>query len=406
MAALVDAPQAPFFVARILVLANTTWNLVNFRSGLIRALVEDGHEVLACAPADRWVPALQALGCRHCPVPLDQQGTHPWHDALLLGRLLRLMWRERPHVLLGFTVKPNVYGSIAARACNLMGRQVAVINNVAGLGATFIQPSWVTWVVKYLYRLALRRSSTVFFQNADDRDLFLRHALAVQDQCVLLPGSGVDLQHYSPAPPTTATAPNGDGLFRFLMVSRLLWDKGLGELVEAAHLVRRARPQVRVQVLGFLDVENPSAVSREQIQQWQGEGHIEYLGCSDDPRAALVQADCVVLPSYREGTPRSMLEAAAMAKPLITTDVPGCRRVVDHGVNGWLCRMRDAQDLADKMLAMVDLPAPTRAAMGQASRLKVEREFDEQRVLEQYRSAIGLALGRLNNTALVQQPRN
>ncbi|NBQ92205.1 MAG: glycosyltransferase family 1 protein, partial [Betaproteobacteria bacterium] len=251
------ATHAPALVARILILANTTWNLVNFRSGLIRALVADGHEVLACAPADGWVPALQALGCRHCPVLLDQQGTHPWRDALLLARLARLMWRERPQVLLGFTVKPNVYGSIAARWCGLLGRPVAVINNVAGLGATFIQPSWVTWVVKRLYRLALRRSSTVFFQNTDDRDLFLRHALTVPSQCALLPGSGVDLQRYSPA---AQSAPNGDGLFRFLMVSRLLWDKGVGELVEAARLLRQARPQVRVQVLGFLDVQNPSAV--------------------------------------------------------------------------------------------------------------------------------------------------
>jgi glycosyltransferase involved in cell wall biosynthesis len=392
----------PAFVARILIFANTTWNLVNFRSGLIRALVADGHEVLACAPTDGWVPALEALGCRHCPVPMDQQGTHPWRDALLLGRLLRLMWRERPQLLLGFTVKPNVYGSIAARWCSLMGHRVAVINNVAGLGATFIQPSWVTWVVKRLYRLALRGSSTVFFQNTDDRELFLRHALAMHSQCALLPGSGVDLQRYSPA---ALPVPKEDGLFRFLMVSRLLWDKGMGELVEAARLLRQARPQVRVQVLGFLDVQNPSAVDRLQVLQWQADGLIEYLGSSDDPRAALAQADCVVLPSYREGTPRSMLEAAAMAKPLITTDVPGCRRVVDDGVNGWLCRARDAQDLAAKMQAMVDLPAPARAAMGQAGRLKMEREFDERRVLEQYRSAISAALGQPHAAALAQEPR-
>lgn len=378
-------------VARLLIIANTTWNLVNFRSGLIQALLSDGHEVIACAPADESVKKLKALGCRYIALPMDQQGTHPLRDAQLVIRLVRLLRRERPDVLLGYTVKPNVYGGIAARLARSGGYRLAVIHNIAGLGATFIQRNWVTRVVTVLYRLALQRSSTVFFQNEDDRDLFVKRAWAPEDRVALLPGSGVNLERYAPSPsehPHPSTAPS----FRFLMVSRLLWDKGIGELVEAARAVRRQQPQVQVQILGFLDVQNPSAVSRAQVQAWEAEGVIVYLGHSEDPRPHMAQSDCVVLPSYREGTPRSLLEAAAMGKPLITTDVPGCRRVVDHGVNGLLCEVRHAQDLAAKMLQMVNLDAARRAAMGRAGRLKMEREFDERLVIDHYRQAIARAL--------------
>lgn len=370
-------------VARILFAVNSAWNLVNFRSGLIQALVGDGHEVLACAPADAWVPRLTELGCRFIPMPMDAQGTHPLRDAALCWRLLTVMRREQPDVVLGYTIKPNVYASLAARWAG----GVKVVNNIAGLGATFIQPTWVTPVVKRLYRLALNRSSTVFFQNEDDRELFVDQGLVARGNTQLLPGSGVDLQRYAPADPRAA-----DGRFRFLMVSRLLWDKGVGELVEAARRLRLRHPEVQVQLLGFLDVQNPSAIQRRDVQAWESEGVIQYLGASDDPRPYIAHSDCVVLPSYREGTPRSLLEAAAMGKPLITTDVPGCRTVVEDGNNGFLCPARDATALADQMSRMVMLNAAERDAMGRQGRQKMEREFDERLVIGHYRRAIAKAL--------------
>jgi glycosyltransferase involved in cell wall biosynthesis len=370
-------------VARILFAVNSAWNLVNFRSGLIQALVGDGHEVLACAPPDAWVPRLSELGCRFIAMPMDAQGTHPLRDAALCWRLLTVMRREQPDVVLGYTIKPNVYASLAARWAG----GVKVVNNIAGLGATFIQPTWVTPVVKRLYRLALNRSSTVFFQNEDDRELFVDQGLVARGNTQLLPGSGVDLQRYAPADPRAA-----DGRFRFLMVSRLLWDKGVGELVEAARRLRLRHPEVQVQLLGFLDVQNPSAIQRRDVQAWESEGVIQYLGASDDPRPYIAHSDCVVLPSYREGTPRSLLEAAAMGKPLITTDVPGCRTVVEDGNNGFLCPARDATALADQMSRMVMLNAAERDAMGRQGRQKMEREFDERLVIGHYRRAIAKAL--------------
>jgi glycosyltransferase involved in cell wall biosynthesis len=314
---------------------------------------------------------------------MDAQGTHPLRDAALCWRLLTVMRREQPDVVLGYTIKPNVYASLAARWAG----GVKVVNNIAGLGATFIQPTWVTPVVKRLYRLALNRSSTVFFQNEDDRELFVDQGLVARGNTQLLPGSGVDLQRYAPAAPRAA-----DGRFRFLMVSRLLWDKGVGELVEAARRLRLRHPEVQVQLLGFLDVQNPSAIQRRDVQAWESEGVIQYLGASDDPRPYIAHSDCVVLPSYREGTPRSLLEAAAMGKPLITTDVPGCRTVVEDGNNGLLCPARDATALADQMSRMVMLNAAERDAMGRQGRQKMEREFDERLVIGHYRRAIAKAL--------------
>lgn len=381
---------------KLLIVVNTAWNLYNFRSGLIRALVEAGYEVVAAAPYDDYAPRLEVLGCRFVPLPMDNKGTSPLRDLMLLWRFQRLLRRERPAVFLGYTVKPNIYGSIAAH-----GLGIPVINNIAGLGMVFIRGGWLAWVVKALYRQAINHSQRVFFQNGDDRSLFLSEGLVRPEQTGLLPGSGVDLKHYVPVALASGDIVVGQNVvgvtgdladvepaqctFTFLLVARLLWDKGVGEFIEAARCVRLQVPNVQFKLLGFLDVQNPAAIDRATIDAWVSEGIVEYLGATDDVRPFLAAADCTVLPSYyMEGTPRCLLEAAAMACPIITTDWVGCRNVVDDGANGFLCRARDAEDLADKMMAMVRLAPAQRAAMGAAGRAKVEREFDERIVIEKY----------------------
>ena len=381
---------------------NLAWNLVNFRAGLIRALVAEGYEVVAVAPYDEYAPRLDALGCRYVPLPMDNQGTHPGRDLLLLGRFVRLLRRERPAVFLGYTVKPNVYGSLAAHAL-----RIPVVNNIAGLGAVFIRDSLVTRVVRGLYRLALGRSKRVFFQNDEDLRMFVEGGLVRAEVTGRVPGSGIDLTRFapvalpggrdqgnpvlshkaslSPSPsPACGGGETGGGGIRFLLIARMLWDKGVGEYVEAARRVKRRYPDAEFGLLGFLDVKNPAAISREQMEEWVAEGVVNYLGVSDDVREQIAQADCVVLPSYREGTPRTLLEAAAMARPLIATDAVGCREVVEDGVNGYLCRVKDADDLAEKMERMIRLSDVERTAMGRRGREKVEREFDERFVIEAY----------------------
>ncbi|WP_246093784.1 glycosyltransferase family 4 protein [Mesorhizobium norvegicum] len=363
----------------IVISINTSWNVFNFRKGLIEALRSHGHDVVIMAPRDEYSSLIAAMGCRYVELEMDNSGTSPLRDMVLLWRYWRLLRRERPLAFVGFTIKPNVFGSIAA---NLNG--IAVINNISGLGTAFVRGGLLLRIAKALYRVALARSKMVFFQNDDDRMLFVDAHLVREEQTGLLPGSGIDLVRFAP-PSETCT--RSDAIV-FLLVARLLWDKGVGEFIEAARLVRQGVPGVRFQLLGFLDVENRTAVSREQVEKWVGEGLVEYLGATDDVRPFLSAADCVVLPSYREGTPRSLLEAAAMSKPLIATDVPGCREVVDHAVNGFLCKVRDPDDLASMMIEFAMMDDASRARMGAQSRNKVERQFSETIVIEKYMQQI------------------
>lgn len=351
---------------------------MNFRSKLIRALVETGHEVVAVAPYDKYATRLEVLGCKFVELKMDNGGTSPVRDAFLLLRYWRLFRGEQPGVFLGFTVKPNVYGSLAA---HILG--IPVINNIAGLGAVFIRGGWLAKLVQGLYRAALGRSAKVFFQNPDDCQLFLDGRLVQAKVTELLPGSGIDLHRFAVAPMPVACSK-----FRFLLIARMLRDKGVDEFVQAAKLLRDRWPSVEFCLLGFVDVQNPAAISRAEVESWVAHGFVNYLGLSDDVRNEIAIADCVVLPSYREGTPRSLLEAAAMGRPIITTDAVGCREVVDHGVNGYLCKVRDAEDLAEKMNQILLLPPEDRLAMGLRGRAKMEAEFDEQIVIGKYLAAI------------------
>ena len=364
---------------KIVIALNTAWNLLNFRAGLIRALVKQGYEVVLVAPNDEYAPRLAGLGCRFIALPMDNKGTNPVLDFLLFMRFLRLFWQERPDVFLGYTIKPNLYGSFAA---NVLG--IPVVNNIAGLGTAFIRDGWLTRLVRLLYKAALMRSHHVFFQNEDDMKLFMERGMVAPSKVSRLPGSGVDLNVFR----NESNTPAIDNDFRFLLIARLLRDKGVGEYVEAARMIRQQHPNVRFQLLGFLDSKNPTAISSEEMTSWQAEGVVEYLGVADDVKPYLAAADCVVLPSYREGVPRSLLEAAAMAKPIVTTDAVGCRDAVENGLNGFLCRVADANDLAAKMIQMLELPPQERIDMGLAGRNKMECEFDEKIVINRYLKVI------------------
>lgn len=366
---------------KIVIALNAAWNIVNFRAGLIRHLIASGHEVVAVAPPDAYVDRLKAMGVRYEPIPMDNQGINPLRDLWLLARFYWMLRRERPAVYLGYTVKPNVYGSLAAHALN-----VPVVNNIAGLGSVFAKNNWLTKVVKALYRVALSRSARVFFQNEDDRQAFVDAGIVPPHITDRLPGSGVDLERFKHAP---MPARFEQTTFRFLLVARMLWDKGVGEYVDAARALRRQHPNVEFALLGFLDVENPSAISRAQMDAWVAEGVVRYLGVSDQVEQEMTEADCVVLPSfYREGVPRTLLEAAAIGRPIITTNAVGCRDVVDDGVNGYLCQPRDAASLASQMARMLALTEIERNRMGVASRRKAELVFDERLVIDKYAAVL------------------
>ena len=345
----------------------------------MRALLAEGHEVVAIAPRDDHAQRLIDMGCRFVPIEMESKGINPIADAALLSRYIYILSREKPDAFLGYTIKPNIWGTLAAQACG-----IPAINNVSGLGTAFIRDTWLTSVVMMLYRTALARSHIVFFQNEDDRSLFVRQRLVAAGRTGLLPGSGVDLEHFSPEAVGRPERPE----FLFLLIARLLYDKGVGEYVEAARLLKKQSSAIKCSLLGFLDVDNRTAVSRDEVESWVREGVIDYLGVADDVRPHIAAADCVVLPSYREGTPKTLLEAAAMGKPIIATDVPGCREVVEHARTGLLCQARDARDLYAKMQSIADMPPIERQVMGAAGRAKMEREFDERLVIEAYLGAL------------------
>ncbi|GAB3583188.1 glycosyltransferase family 4 protein [Hymenobacter daeguensis] len=372
-------PSYPKLPVRVALVINTSWNIWNFRASLVRALQAAGHEVLAIAPPDDYSARLETeLGCRFVPILMENKGTNPVKDAALTRRFYQIYRRERPDVVLHYTIKPNIYGSIAARLAGIPS-----INNVSGLGTVFIIRNFVSKVALGLYRFAFRFPAKIFFQNGDDRQLFLDNGLVRPEITDLLPGSGVDTRRFRPAGQFTRQIP-----FVFLMVARVLYEKGVVEYFEAAKIIRSVLPGTRIQLLGGLDEAGGVGVPRATFEEWLKAGDIEYLGRSDDVAAHLHRADCVVLPSYREGTPKTLLEAAAVGKPIVTTDVPGCRETVVDGLNGYLCQVRSGEDLAAKMLKVLQLPEAELEAMGRASRHLAETKFDERLVLEKYLAAV------------------
>ena len=373
--------------------ANTSWNLYNFRGGLITALAEQGWDVLCLAPEDEYTARLIGLGCRWAQISMSQRGLGPADNARTLLQYVDAYRRERPAVTLHFTIKPVVFGSMAARLL-----RIPTVNSITGLGNAFLRNDAVTPAITALYRLALGGARRVFFQNPEDLELFVGRGLAPRDRAALVAGSGVNLSRFTAAPMPS------NPVFTFLLIARLLTEKGLVEYADAARLLRARGVDARFLLLGPGAGEDKGAVPLSQIGTWQAEGVLEYLGETADVRPHIAAADCIVLPSYREGTPRALLEAGAMARPSVTTDVAGCRQVVVDGETGLLCRVKDAVDLADKLQAMAALSGDARARMGASARRRIEQEYDLRRVVATYVEAIEAACPRPAYGALAPQP--
>ena len=362
----------------LLLSANTAWNIHNFRMELVAALQREGYRVAVAAPPDEALELLERAGVLFVPLPMNGSGTSPVDDLILLARYWRLFRRLRPAAFLGFTPKPNIYGSIAARLCG-----VPTINNITGLGTAFIHGSPIERLVSALYRRALRHARAVYFHNCDDRDLVVGRRIVRADRAVLIPGSGVDLEHFAPDPlPDDGSGPT------FLFAGRLLREKGVEEYWQAARAVRQAHPEARFRMIGAF-ADDGRGISRSEVERWQAEGTIDYLGTCSDIRPHISAADCLVLPSYREGLPRVLLEGAAMGRPSIAFDVPGCRQAIVDGRTGYLCKPRSSEALAEAMIRMIRLGPEDRQAMGMRARAYAEEQFGVERVWSEYLSVLG-----------------
>ncbi|MGN6059498.1 MAG: glycosyltransferase family 4 protein [Sphingomicrobium sp.] len=362
----------------IVLSANSCWNLLNFRGALITGLQSAGYRIAAFAPADHHAEGLRSRGLEVHDMPMTRSGMNPLADARLLLRYRRALKNLRPAAYCGFTIKPNVYGAIAARLAG-----VPAINNVTGLGTTFLSHGPMWRLTARLYRVAFRCSHRVFFHNEEDLRIFAEQKIVRPEQGRVIPGSGVNLDEF--APDESAKV---DARPFFLFIGRALRDKGIGEFIAAARRLRPGLPNARFQILGNVDPGNPTSVSRAEFQSWIDEGLIEHLGEHTDVRPFIRSATAVVLPSYREGMSRALLEAAAMGKPLVGSDVAGCRELIEEGVTGALCRARDADSLADAMERIARLPPNRLRELGRAARRKVERDFGEQIVVDAYLEAL------------------
>lgn len=362
---------------RIAIVLNTSWNIYNFRMNFVKALIAEGNEVHTIAPHDDYTHFLTEAGCIHHDLKMDSRGANLAKDFQLIFELLSIYRKVKPDVILHYTIKPNVYGTLAAAIL-----RIPSINNVCGLGTIFLKKNLVSDIAIGLYKLAFRYPKKVFFQNPDDLKLFVNKKLIKESTADLLPGSGIDLNRFSPVDFSR------NKKFTFLLVSRLITDKGIHEFIDAIGKLKSQGVNAHFQVLGAKDPDHKRGIKLETINQWIDSGTIEYLGTTRDVRPYMSNADCIVLPSYREGTPRTLLEAASIAKPIITTDVPGCHQVVTNGHNGLLCKMKDAEDLADKMLTMANFDDATLQRMGTNGRKKAEKEFSDSIVIDKYLSAI------------------
>jgi glycosyltransferase involved in cell wall biosynthesis len=362
---------------RIAIVLNTSWNIYNFRMNFVKALQANGHEVHTIAPVDDYTHFLKEAGCKHHAVRMDSRGANPIKDSALIVELYSIYRKIKPDIVLHYTIKPNVYGTLAA---SLLG--IPVINNVCGLGTVFLKDNLVSAIAIFLYKISFRFAKKVFFQNPDDLQLFLDKKLVKREAVDLVPGSGIDLEKFQPM------NFRRNEKFTFLLISRLISDKGVYEYIKAIESLKNNGVNARFQVLGAMDPQHKRGIQKEEIENWIRTGTIEYLGTTDNVREFIERADCVVLPSYREGTPRTLLEAASSCKPIIATDVPGCNHVVVHDYNGLLCKLKDSDDLAEKMERMSTLEEQRLKEFGLNGRTKMEAEYDESIVINKYLAAL------------------
>jgi glycosyltransferase involved in cell wall biosynthesis len=362
---------------KVAIVLNTSWNIYNFRLNFVRELLKQGHEVHTIAPADDYTQHLINEGCIHHRVKMDSRGANPIKDSALIAELFMIYRKLRPDVVLHYTIKPNVYGTLAAA---MLG--IPVINNVCGLGTVFLKKNIVSAFAMFLYRISFRFARKVFFQNPEDKKLFIDKRIVSPRSADLVPGSGIDLSRFKPM------EFKRNDKFTFLLISRLITDKGILEYIDAVKMLKAEGLNAKFQILGAKDPEHKRGIKLDVINEWIQSNTIEYLGTTNDVRTHIEKADCIVLPSYREGTPRTLLEAASSSKPIIATNVPGCNHVVVNNFNGLLCKLKDADDLALKMREISSYDDSALKVFGRNGRSKMEAEYDESLVINKYLHAL------------------
>lgn len=366
---------------KVAFVSNSAWTVYNFRLEVIVRLLEMGYEVMVVAPDDEFSGLLVEAGCRFIPIQFNNKSENPLKDLSFYFQLKKLYADLSPDFIFHYVAKPNIYGSMAAAA-----NKIPSIAVVTGLGYAFARKNWLYWVITNLYRRALKHTREVWFLNNEDARIFIEEKIVKIEKAKVLPGEGVNTSYYTPSPKKASAEKEP---FIFLMSARLLKSKGIALYADAARILRKKNYDARFDLIGFFEKHHPDSISQEDLNKWEKEGLVHYRGYAKDVRVFLNKVDCFIFPSfYNEGVPRSLMEAACMELPIITTMNRGCKEVVLNNTTGYTCNLNDPFDLADKMERMINLSHEERTRMGRNGRALMIRKFDVNKIVDEYVEAL------------------
>ena len=359
---------------KIVLSSNNCWNIFNFRLALVKKLLEKNYAVYIISKKDDYSDDLIRIGCKLFFLNINRNSINIYSEVILLIKYIYLLLKIKPDFYFAFTIKPNIYGSLA---CRLL--KIKYVNNITGLGSPFIENSYTKKILVLLYKIALKKSIKILFHNKDDKKLFISNKISNLSNSSVIPGSGINLEkvkniNINKFPST----PN------FLFIGRIIKDKGIHEFLESIEIVKREKPLINFTIIGNIDYENNTKIDKEEFLSKCKKNNVKYFGFTSNIFEHIVNASCIVLPSYREGLPRVILEAGLCARPVIVTDTPGCRDIVTNEFNGLLCYIKDSNHLAQQILKIISLDAYSFKLMGKRNKEVIEKFYDENIISNKY----------------------
>lgn len=351
---------------KILMLANNDQGLYRFRKMLIEDLIERGNKIYICLPNGECIEELEKIGCNFIETPIDRRGLNPITDLGLYRKYKKIIKKEKPDYVITYTIKPNIYGAIACRI-----KKVPYAVNITGLGTAFQKNNWLKKLVVFLYKVALKKVSVVFFENVENKEVFVEEGIITEEKSCVLNGAGVNLTDF----PYVAMEEKENT--SFLFIGRIMREKGVQELFEAIEKIKKEYPQTEFNFIGGFE-ENYA----DTIKEMQSKGYIKYHGSVKNVQDFIAASACTILPSYHEGMSNALLESAAMGRALITSNIHGCKEAVIENGNGFLCKVQDSESLYSAITRFIELPFEEKQKMGEMSRKHVEENFDKRKVVE------------------------
>ena len=362
---------------KVLFCSNSSWNVYNFRLNLIKKLISKKYIVSVLSPRDKFTENLINIGCEYHDIKLNRSNINLFGNFFLFLKYYIRIKKINPDLIFSFTIKPNICTALVAKIL-----KIKIFNTITGLGSSFLGNNIIKLLIILTYRYCLKKSDLLIFQNNDDKELFIKYKILKNQKSVIIPGSGVDTNYYY------YTKKEKNSFTNFLFIGRIIKDKGVYELIKAFEYFKKKNLNVKLFLLGQPDIDNPSNISISKIKEWEKNKTLTYLGYSKDVRKFIIKCDCVILPTYREGISKSLLEASSVGRPIITTNVPGCKEIVDNKITGLLCNSKDTNDLIKKIEFFLNMSQVQRNLMGKNGRNKILDNFDEKIIIDKYLNLI------------------